>query len=360
MDDDFIQLKQPSRIYSSTQIKCFLSNSNKSHKNINFVDHLNDELILFLDFLKPSVEEKILRKVMVEKVKNIIIDDIRSMIKNLNVQYKKDKNITENVSVECFGSYETDLFLPGSDIDMTLFTDYEDALKELKTTLAENPLILPKSIIYLSKAKIPILRFMDICFFRYDLCLNQKSGIIQAEFVKKVLTEKPFLKEMVLFLKYFLKIRELNESRRGGLCSYAQFLMICNFCNLHPLIQRGIKFKKNFAIILLDFFQFYGFDFPYQNTTICFDEYKEKDITNFLSIEDPTDIENNVGHLSSNMNAIKDVFAHSFKIMVNLSKEKHGNKYCVLPIWVKIGEFEISWRENVRKFYDKIVVKNEI
>lgn len=372
MDEDFIQIKETrkERVYDSHNVKDFLRETNRSEfDNVRFMDHLNDELLSFVDFLKPSDEERILRRFMVEKIKNTILEDLFKIKESTGFTGKSPKTTETppvrtlnilNDTIHSFGSYETDLYLPGSDIDLTLFTDYEDALRKLQYTLADNPLIFSKSIIFLSKARIPILRFMDICHFSYDLCLNQETGLVQAKFIKKVLSENPKIKIFALFLKFFLKSRELNESKRGGLCSYAQLLMICNFISLHPLVQRGLTIKSNFSVLLLDFFQLFGQDFSYSTAQICFDSYKVKDCNNFLSIEDPTNPEHDVGFLASNMSAIKDVFNHAYKIMVAASKERIGNNYTILPLWLKIGDYELSWRENVLQFYEKIIVRNEI
>ncbi|KRH92578.1 DNA polymerase sigma [Pseudoloma neurophilia] len=424
MDDDFIQIKETKqeRVYKNFEIFSFIRrNENSENPTLSFINNLNNEIKNFLEFLKPTNEEIILRKFMTEKIKNIIIQDVKEInqrdnkknqISDLHVQkkdQKKKRNSKKNSqqkidepSVHCFGSYETGLFLPGSDIDMTLFTENTDALRHLQYTLSKNPLIFSKSIIFLSKAKIPILRFMDICHFRYDLCLNQETGLLQTAFIKKELEKCPNMKYFIIFIKYFLKTRELNESRRGGLFSYAQIIMIMNFFNLHPMIQKGIKILPNLAVLLLDFFQLYGQDFSYQNATICFDGYKPKENSQFLSIEDPVcydDIANpnrffdekikissrqekeskrnlndggssnssnnhngssDLGYPVTNMSAIKDVFFNSFKIMSNLSKYKLGDKFIVLPLWIKIGKYELNWRQNVQHFYEEIVVKNRI
>lgn len=373
MDDDFIQIKEDhkERVYTSYDLVSFLrKNGNSENRDIKFIDHLNNELVGFLEFLQPSNQEKILRKFMVTKIKDIIMDDLKAMdsiaSKNKPIEENRskkgsnDKQQDQVDTIHCFGSYETNLYLPGSDIDLTLFTKHEDALCKLQISLAKNPLIFSKSIIFLSKARVPILRFMDICHFRYDLSLNQDVSLKQSKFIKENIQKNPSIRYFVLFLKYFLKTRELNESKRGGLCSYAQILMILNFFSLHPMIQRGIKIKPNFAVLILDFFQLFGQDFSYSNAQICCNKYKKKDSNNFLSIEDPVDTSHDVGNLATNMSAIKEVFYHSYKIMSNASKEKLGDKYILLPLWVKIGDYELNWRENVLFFYEKLIVKNEL
>ena len=82
MDDDFIRLKetQNERVYQSYHVSQFLRrNENVEQKNIKFIEHLNDEMHCFLEFLQPSKEERILRKFMVEKIKETILSDLQKM-----------------------------------------------------------------------------------------------------------------------------------------------------------------------------------------------------------------------------------------------------------------------------------------
>ncbi|ELQ75598.1 DNA polymerase sigma [Trachipleistophora hominis] len=288
MQGDYIQIKsnEESRPYVVFDALAFLSINPKYNQSrkISFMDHLNNELRQFIEFLRPSDEEVTLRRVMIKRVKELILNGLEEIKRERtcakegngyfdNTSKIREKDGIENKSddksaveknenqicedrVECFGSYETGLYLPGSDIDLTLFTDEKDALKKLQGFLCTSPFIFTKSVIFLSKARIPILRFMDVCHFRYDLSLNQESGIIHTRFIKKALKQQPYIKDLSLFLKYFLKSRGLNESKRGGLCSYAQLLMLINFLNLHPLVQRQMPVAPNLSVLFMDFFSF--------------------------------------------------------------------------------------------------------
>lgn len=382
MNGDYIQIRNDpnNRPYNSVNVIEFLNRNEKhnNQKNVQFIDHLNSEIQMFINFLKPSDEEIVLRRVMVNRIKTLIlngVEQIRAEKEHIPSNDKvgtKQKNVSnlpgESVesdcegrdTVRCFGSYAANLYLPGSDIDLSLFSEEKDALKHLQRILCSSPLIFTKSVIFLSKARVPILRFMDICHFRYDLSLNQKSGVLQTKFVKRVLKQKPYLRDMALLLKYFLRSRQLDKSNRGGLCSYAQLLMLMNFLNLHPLVQRQLPVKANLSTLFMDFFQFFGQDFCYDRARLCFFGYKAKGSDGYLSIEDPTDPDHDVGSLATNMNAIRDVFLHAFRIMAGVAKEKVGDKYVMLSLWVKISDSEINWRDNIIKLHKKVVVNGEM
>ncbi|ELQ75597.1 hypothetical protein THOM_1460 [Trachipleistophora hominis] len=60
------------------------------------------------------------------------------------------------------------------------------------------------------------------------------------------------------------------------------------------------------------------------------------------------------------MNAIRDVFTHAYRIMSSVAKERVGDKYIALPLWIKVSDAEITWRENVTKFYKKVVIDKEM
>lgn len=400
MREDYVQIKsnEESRPYTVFEALTFLNRNPKydPSRKTSFMDHLNNELRQFIEFLKPSHEEVALRKVMIERVKQLILSGLKEIrrqrmgtesgndcstnvsgkgsdligggeIENGKEKVEDDKSVAEKNetasyedTVNCFGSYETGLYLPGGDIDLTLFTKEKDALKKLQGYLCDSAFIFTKSVIFLSKARVPILRFMDICHFRYDLSLNQDSGTVHTKFVKKVLQQQPYIKDIALFLKYFLKSRGLNESKRGGLCSYAQLLMIISFLNLHPLVQRQMPITPNLSVLFMDLFLFYGQDFCYDKAKICSYGYKKKDNNNYLSIEDPTDNTHDVGSLSTNMNAIRDVFTHAYRIMSGVARERIGDKYIALSLWIKVSDGEIAWRENVSKFHKKVVIDKEI
>lgn len=373
MNNDYIRFKKvgEERIYSSYNIQSFLSENQKYNRsmNVSFMNHLNDEMLAFIGFLKPSKEERKLRRYMVKRIKKEIISGLEKIrsekvdnggTENEKAADTKSKSKRRRNVVKCFGSYSTELYLPTGDIDMTLFTDEEDTLEQLQYVLSKSKLIYQKSIVLFSKARVPILKFMDICNFRYDLSLNQESGIVHSRFIRRILRHKPYIRDMTLFLKYFLKSRGLNESRRGGLCSYAQLLMLISFLNLHPLVQRELPVMSNISVLFMDFFQLYGQDFCYERAKVSIFGYKKKTSSTYLSIEDPTDSSCEVGLLSTNMNAIRDVFFHAYRIMSSAAKECVDNRYVALPLWVKITDNEIVWRDNVIRLYKKIVVDKEI
>lgn len=401
MQNDFNTLENEKLTYTAVDIRTLVAENSKHDpsKEVPLMDHLNNELRMLIEFLKPSDDEVVLRRLMVKRIKKLILSGLRGM-RRQKIDVRKDyyshdvfvqevgavdmgesessmekkgntrseledggaprrRQHSANV-IKCIGSYATGLYLSGGDIDLTLFTEEEDVLEKLLHFLRRSPLILGRSVIFLSRARVPILRFMDVCRFRYDLSLNQESGVIHTKLVKEILHEQPAIKDMALFLKHFLKCRGLNENRRGGLNSYAQFLMIASFLNLHPLVQSQISIKSNLSVLFMDLFQFYGQDFCYEKAKICLSGYRMKTSSNYLSIEDPTDGSYDPGHLSTNMNAIREAFTHAYKIMDALAKERVGDKYVSISLWIKVSDYEIAWKDNMPKFYKKVIINREI
>ncbi|ELQ75356.1 DNA polymerase sigma [Trachipleistophora hominis] len=397
---DHVKNENSDDSYSAVGIRAFVLD-NPAHdpsNNVSLMDHLNNELQNFLNFLRPSDEEMVLRRLMVKRIKKLILSGLRQMrrqqasasgndssynvfTENMDIKIARalqsdaerraEKSDTERCDaqegrkrpgnrVKCIGSYATGLYLAGGDTDLSLLTEEEDALEKLSHFLRKSPLILRRSVIFISKARVPILRFVDICHFKYDLSLNQEASLAHTKFVKDILHKQPAIKDMALFLKQFLKCRGLNENRRGGLNSYAQLLMIISFLNLHPLVQNQVSIKANLSVLFMDFFEFYGQDFCYDKAAICSSGYKAKTSNSYLSIEDPTNSSYDVGCLSTKMNVIKEVFMHAYKTMSALARERVGDKYIALPLWVKVCDSEAIWRDNIPRFYKKMIINREI
>jgi non-canonical poly(A) RNA polymerase PAPD5/7 len=230
-------------------------------------------------------------------------------------------------------------------------------LKKISTVLHESELIERSSIIHLSRAKIPILKCKNVNFgYRFDISVNQRLGIKQVGFITNEVTKRPYLKQFSILLKHFLKVRGLNESSRGGMCAYAQFLMLLSFFQLHPLLQTEgiIDPLENIGVLFMDFFQFYSFDFNYQNVTISVRDAMYKRNTSdeaALSIEDPVDETHDVGYFCTNMASIRDVFSHSYRVMACVVRGVNRPEDSLLSLWMGTSKNEEMWRINVIEEY---------
>jgi non-canonical poly(A) RNA polymerase PAPD5/7 len=76
------------------------------------------------------------------------------------------------------------------------------------------------------------------------------------------------LKPLVLILKAFLRVRELNKAYKGGLSAYGLIVMA-----LALVKHKQLENSQDPALLLCEFINFYGkeFDSSKQGISICFE-----------------------------------------------------------------------------------------
>ncbi|KAL0263901.1 UNVERIFIED_CONTAM: hypothetical protein PYX00_011027 [Menopon gallinae] len=345
MDKDFIGVfhETRNRKYSCESPEVFMEERETSI-SMTPVDKLNYEMMELYSILSPKEEEVCIRKHLLKKMVGLLEGSIG------------------DATVSPFGSYEYGLFLPTSDFDIvicpkTAMGDSNTVLKGVRSIISKADFISAESIIHLSKAKIPILRCADEAFgYRFDISVGHANGLSQARYIKKTLSERPYMRPFVLLLKHFLRIRDISESKRGGLCSYAQFLMMLHFFQLHPLVQtRCIDPYENMGVLFLDFFQYYGFNMHGNaKLTIQTPGYRKKDDSSLIfSIEDPVDRAHDAGSLCANGHAIMDVFNHAYRIMSMVFHKKIPDSKSLSSLWMRSSKAEELWRErNIQRWRD--------
>ena len=199
---------------------------NKQYKRGS--EGLTEEIHDFLRYIETTPEEHYMRRTVVKRIKKVI------------------KDVFPHAKIRVFGSYKTGLYLPTSDIDVSVIMEDLDtkdkvqskkALDSLKHALLANqmfPIIDPNNrhndLKVLENAQIPIIKFRDWeSSVNVDISLNIQRGIATVELVKQYLIEYPCLKSLVFVLKQFLLQRDLNEVWTGGLSSYSIVLLVVSF-----------------------------------------------------------------------------------------------------------------------------------
>lgn len=338
---------KPKTKYSSKSVRNYFTEL-KTPIRLQGTEKLNQELYNLYLTLSPHNEEVKIRNFLTNRMKDFIA------------------KVLPNFKFQSFGSTECKLYLPSSDIDILLVCDQKDVIPNKTLTHLGN--ILRKDcdfidqtyVIHIRTARVPILKCRDKFFgFEFDIIVNKIDGMKQVKYIQDKITEFPYLKPLCLLLKQFLKTRNLNDSKSGGLCSYAQFLLMLHFTQLHPVMQQKnfIDPLKNLGVIFLDFFQFYGFDFPYEGVTMSVRDnlYKKQSISNaIISIEDPVNTQHDVGDNCSNMHTIKEVFRHAYRVMAIALSDRVDFADSVLSIWMRINQNEESWRKEIIERYRKM------
>lgn len=177
------------------------------------------------------------------------------------------KKLWPDAQINCFGSYETRLYLPSADIDFVVWntnSTVDELLMELKGAILANKLSNESDISTVISARVPLLKYIDSeTGYHVDISFNSDSGPIAVEYMNKQLSDKNIgtaLRILVIIVKQFLFQRRLEKVYAGGLGGYSVFLMSLSFLRLHPKIQAGIiDPSKNLGTLLLEFFELYGF-----------------------------------------------------------------------------------------------------
>ena len=366
MDDDYIPFIESSEDESFEQQTLVLNKSKicekdqnrgkvfcteapwfKNDRNLTGHQKLNQEIYDFVGFISPTPEEHYARKCVVDRVTHVINQ----------ITHKGKLN---DLKVHVFGSYETKLYLPSSDIDVVIESE-QSSLEEPKSFLSQLASALvrfeisePGRCKFITKARVPIVKFTDkLTNYRVDISFNTK-GVEGVHFVKQLAEKMPALKPLALILRQFLTQRSLNEPYTGGLGSYALICMIVSFFQMHPLLQAGlIKAKDNMGVLLLDFFELYGKNFNYDSVGISihnggfyFDKNDKKRISERkcqLSIEDPQDPENDLCKSSFAFNAVRQSFEHAHNILRYALKTNAQNESILASI-IRISDDTLRHR----------------
>ncbi|KAI5955847.1 TRF5 [Candida jiufengensis] len=292
-------------------------------------DWLTLEIKDFINYISPHKTEIITRN---------------KIINNLKLQISKFWPGTET---HVFGSCATDLYLPGSDIDLVIISgtgDYENRsrLYQLSSFLkAKN---LAKNVEVIASAKVPIIKFIDpLSNLNIDVSFERTNGLDAARRIRKWLNSTPGLRELVLVVKQFLRSRKLNNVHVGGLGGYATIIMCYHFMRLHPKIStNAMNALDNLGVLLIEFFELYGRNFSYDNLIIALNnqtdepKYIKKGKNAILNtsrnqfaivIQDPADPTNNITRSSYNLRDLKKAFGGAFQLLVTKCYELNAASY---------------------------------
>lgn len=286
-------------------------------KQREIADWLTLEIKDFISYISPNRQE-------IEQ-RNKAIAKLKSAVK----KFWKDANLY------CFGSYATDLYLPGSDIDCVIISLNQDkenrqSLYSLASYLKRNGLAIQVEVIV--KTRVPIIKFIEPdSQIHIDLSFERTNGLEAAKIIRNWLQDTPGLRELVLIVKQFLHARRLNDVHTGGLGGFGIICLVYSFLRLHPrIVTNDIKPLENLGVLLIDFFELYGKNFGYDDVAIHVSthdaRYSSKDsnpdIANSRSrfslvIQDPGDPTNNITRGSFNLRDIKKAFAGAFDLLTN-------------------------------------------
>lgn len=317
-------------------------------------DWLTMEMKDFVSYISPSRAEIVTRN-------NVI-----------NTLKREVSSFWPGTEAHVFGSCATDLYLPGSDIDMVVISstgDYENRsrLYQLSSFLrAKN---LAKNVEVIASAKVPIIKFVDPeSNLPIDISFERTNGLDAARRIRRWLLATPGLRELVLVVKQFLRSRKLNNVHVGGLGGYATIIMCYHFMQLHPKISTNtMNAPDNLGVLLIEFFELYGRNFSYDNLIISVD--LETQLPRYLLkgrhpslntarntfsivIQDPADPSNNITRSSYNLRDLKKAFGGAYQLLVAKCYELNAAPYKERLGQLILGDI-IKFKGKERNFVDE-------
>ncbi|BGP02559.1 hypothetical protein NBRC10513v2_006210 [Rhodotorula toruloides] len=195
------------------------------------LDLLNEEIDAFLDWVRPTEQERKLRQDVFLLFKRVV------------------RSIWPHAKVQLFGSMATGLYLPDGDFDILVSSPAfasvptNTLLLKLKHALLASKFARQEDVSLITGARVPIVKLTsapDFGSFRMDVCFNSPKGPLGAQESLRLLEEvnkkRPDGRRRVeahaLLLKTLLRTHGLDEVRFGGLSGMTIFCLAVSFVQL--------------------------------------------------------------------------------------------------------------------------------
>ncbi|KAJ2778000.1 hypothetical protein GGI15_004319 [Coemansia interrupta] len=181
-------------------------------------DMITDEVAKFVDFISPTPEEHEMRTMVIRRLQRVL-----------------DSMPMPGIRAEaiCFGSFDTKLYLPTSDVDMAVML-YDEGTNRISRMYESKPMIVQflgslaralkrdgfcRSCEVLARARVPIIKTVEmVSGIHVDISVNTESGFDSAK-VQKSFCDRIYpdaVRSLVLIIKQFLYQRSMNETREYG------------------------------------------------------------------------------------------------------------------------------------------------
>ncbi|RIA96802.1 hypothetical protein C1645_754002 [Glomus cerebriforme] len=293
------------------EVPWLTKNSTRKYKSV--IQRLHYEIEEFVAYLCPTDIERLWRVFAIRRIEQCI------------------KSCYPDAEIMVFGSFNTGLYLPTSDLDIVCFIkeNSPEILKKIAQLLNYHR-ISEERPITLTKAVVPIIKFRELYTkFNVDISFNQSSGYTSSRAMKNYLDQWPSLGNMVILVKWFLKHHGLDDPSTGGMGGFTVFCMMLSFFQTHPLIRNGtlIPDDDNLGVLLIEFFELYGINFNFFKVAIRVNnggEYVLKDRESWttknphtnICIQDPSDPDNDIARSTRNTEIIFSHFEKAFRRLV--------------------------------------------
>lgn len=195
---------------------------------------LHEEILDFVRFLAPTVEEQAAAECAVKAATDVIL------------------SVFHGVTVEAFGSRVTGVVLPSSDWDLVVIGVPHTPmnLRRLGQRVRASGVALDGSLEVIERARVPLVKFREArTGIQIDISFQDAQGIrikgapvavASREVVMALLTRYPAARPLAVVIKYFLAQHGLNETFNGGVGSFL-LTMMCVHIVQRKLAEYGLQ-----------------------------------------------------------------------------------------------------------------------
>ena len=231
---------------------------------------LHFEITDFYNYIKPHKSEYEIRMRSFDVLKQLLLKKF------------------PDVRVKSFGSFPNEIFLADSDVDIVVISKTKSDQKKTLDKIYDYIIYKSELFDYVRKidAKVPIIKLQlkETKIF-LDISVDRKNGYDAKRIIKRSMNDFHALKPLLYVLKYLIRQKKLNETFTGGVSSFLLFNLVLAFLQYKNKTEIS-NFNQNsnqlnLGQLLVDFFQFYGFEFNYDEIGISVRYggffYKKKD-----------------------------------------------------------------------------------
>ena len=186
----------------------------------NSSERFNSEITDYINYIVPSNFALTKRTYTIELLTHII------------------EKYNPNWKVILYGSFSQNISTIFSDLDFAIYNNQSFSSGDTFQLFYIMNILSNEGFsqdIEFINANCPILRGTCInTGINFDICFNKRSSGIKAiELVRNVVDNNTIIKQAVIFIKILLKIKNLNETFTGGMCSFLVFHLVYYFYTVY-------------------------------------------------------------------------------------------------------------------------------
>lgn len=298
--------------------------------------------------------------------------------------------VFRDADVRCFGSFASNFFLPGSDLDLVLLSrtfletgrpkynesrDLYDVAGILRRKIARYG-----SVVVIAKARVPIIKFVDdMTGLHVDISFENTSGLRAIATLQEWRKTHPALPFLATMMKQYLLMRNMHEVYEGGIGGFSIICMIVAFLRLHPAFASDtLDASKNLGVAFMEFLDLYGNRLNthevgidpaqgkyFTKPQVPFSQQGKHHRPYLLSIIDPNDKDNDISKSSYQVLEIFKCFSESLEVLKEEMEriealplaERKGESLLKCIFGANYSEI-INLRKHMRDIFDRDVPRN--